>query len=70
MGDVVNLNKFRKQKKRDADRDKAGENRTKFGRNKSDKNKEKQHSDRTEADLSGKKIVEKDNQSQNTENED
>ena len=37
MGKVVNLNKFRKQKTREAAADKAAENRARHGRSKADK---------------------------------
>ncbi|MBL4665792.1 MAG: DUF4169 family protein [Sneathiella sp.] len=70
MGDIVNLNKFRKQKTQTERRGKSAENRIKFGRTKAEKNTEKQRFHKTARELTGKKIVEKDNQSLNTEKED
>jgi len=55
MGDVVNLNKFRKAKNDDQKEKAAAENRRKFGRTKAEKLKEKQKSERNQSELDGKK---------------
>ena len=55
MGDVVNLNKFRKAKASNQDEKAAAENRRKFGRTKSEKLQERQKSERAKSELEGKK---------------
>jgi uncharacterized protein DUF4169 len=55
MGDVVNLNKFRKAKNGDQREKTAAENRRKFGRTKSEKLGEKQKIERAKSELEGKK---------------
>lgn len=46
MTDIVNLNKFRKAKRKDADKKTAAANRAKFGRGKADKDREAAERDR------------------------
>ena len=50
MSNVVNLNKFRKQKSRSADKSRADENAVLHGRRKSDKALDKARSDKTTKD--------------------
>lgn len=54
MGDVVNLNQFRKQRARAASVKKAGENRARFGRTKDEKTRQIAEFDRASRDLDGK----------------
>lgn len=54
MGDVVNLNQFRKQRARAASVKKASENRVRFGRSKDDKTRQVAEFDRASRDLDGK----------------
>lgn len=56
MGDVVNLNQFRKQRARAASAKKAGENRVKFGRTKDEKSRQVAEFDRGHRDLDGKRL--------------
>ena len=56
MGDVVNLNQFRKQRSRTASQKQASENRVKFGRSKDDKTRQIHETDRTSRGLDGKQI--------------
>jgi len=56
MGDVVNLNQFRKQRSRTTSQKQASENRVKFGRSKDDKTRQIRETDRTSRDLDGKQI--------------
>jgi hypothetical protein len=58
MGDVVNLNKFRKAKSKDKKEKKAGENRRKFGLTKAEKTAEQKIRTQTLSDLDGKKLDE------------
>ncbi|WP_299922094.1 DUF4169 family protein [uncultured Pelagimonas sp.] len=53
MAEIVNLNQFRKQKSRDAKRQEADENATKFGRSKTQKTLEKSKQDKAKRDLDG-----------------
>lgn len=55
MGDVVNLNKFRKAKTGGQNEKAAAENRRKFGRTKSEKLREKQKIERAQSELEDKK---------------
>ncbi|MBI1391886.1 MAG: DUF4169 family protein [Alphaproteobacteria bacterium] len=60
MGDIVNLNRFRKSKAR---RDKvtaAAENRVKFGRKKSERNAAKSDAARSNKELDGHRLNDKD----------
>ena len=56
MGDVVNLNQFRKQRSRGASQKRAAENRVKYGRGKDDKTRLTVETDRTSRELDGKHI--------------
>ncbi|WP_169568063.1 DUF4169 family protein [Sneathiella limimaris] len=56
MGDVVNLNKFRKAKAKTDKEQQASENRHKFGRTKQEKSLEKQEQDRQKSSLDGKQL--------------
>lgn len=56
MGDVVNLNKFRKHKANSASEKMANQNRTKFGRTKQQKKNEALIANKSQKELSGKKI--------------
>jgi hypothetical protein len=56
MGDVVNLNRFRKTRDR-AERVKDAEaNRIRFGRTKAEKERDRQEAERKSQDLDGKKL--------------
>jgi hypothetical protein len=56
MGDVVNLNRFRKDRARDADTARAAENRLRFGRRKDEREKTRRESEKTEKDLDNKRL--------------
>jgi hypothetical protein len=56
MGDVVNLNQYRKQRSRVASQKRASENRVRFGRNKDDKTRQSHETERTARDLDGKQL--------------
>ena len=56
MGDVVNLNKFRKARDRKTAEDQAAENRTRFGQPKDVKAKLRTEADQTQKDLHGKRL--------------
>ena len=56
MGDVVNLNRFRKDRARDADTARAAENRLRFGRRKDEREKTRRESEKTEKDLDDKRL--------------
>ena len=56
MGDVVNLNKFRKARDRKVAEDQAAENRTRFGQPKDVKAKLRSEADQTQKDLDGKRL--------------
>lgn len=55
MGDVVNLNRFRKQRRRDEREKQASENRIRFGTPKSETSRQRLEQDRQARDLDGKK---------------
>lgn len=55
MGDVVNLNRFRKQRLRDEREKQASENRVRFGQPKSEATKRRAEQERRARDLEGKK---------------
>lgn len=55
MGDVVNLNQFRKDRAREAERRQARDNRVKFGRTGTDKRADKADREKARRDLEGKK---------------
>lgn len=54
--DIINLNQYRKAKRKDEKRDKAAENRTKFGRTKAEKKAEIKEREKSERLLAGKKL--------------
>lgn len=56
MGDVVNLNQFRKQRSRGTSQKRASENRVKFGRTKTDKSRQAHDAVRADRELDGKLI--------------
>src|SRR5260370_30340613 len=56
MASVVNLNRFRKAKKRAAAERRAAENRTAFGRSKPERKLVEHERDRIDRDLEGKKL--------------
>ncbi len=58
MGDIVNLNKYRKQRQRTEQTEQAAENRVRFGRNKSDRTRTHSEQDRRSRDLEGKRLDE------------
>ena len=61
MGDVVNLNKFRKQQRRSEKENQAAENRTRFGLNKMQKKEIRKKAEKAEKELSGKKLDDPEN---------
>jgi hypothetical protein len=56
MGDVVNLNKFRKTRDRRTAETRAAENRVRFGLSKEAKAKVRTETDQTQKDLDGKRL--------------
>lgn len=56
MGDVVNLNKMRKARERGEAKERAAENRAKFGQPKAIREKQKKETVRAAKDLDGKKL--------------
>ncbi|WP_020043373.1 DUF4169 family protein [Salipiger mucosus] len=58
MSNVINLNRFRKQKARDEKRATADENAAKHGRSKAEKAQERARTERAERDLDGAKLDE------------
>lgn len=56
MGDVVNLNKLRKARDRGEAKERAAENRVKFGQPKAAREKQKKEAARAAKDLDGKKL--------------
>ena len=56
MGDVVNLNHFRKRKERLDGERRAAERRAKTGRKKTDRERARSESERRRNDLDGKRI--------------
>jgi hypothetical protein len=56
MGDVVNLNQYRKQRSRVISQKRASENRVRFGRSKDDKTRQAHDSDRTSRELDSKQL--------------
>ena len=56
MGDIVNLNKYRKQRRRAEQTKQAAENRVRFGRNKSERIRTRSERDRLSRDLDDKRI--------------
>ena len=58
MADIVNLNRFRKMRRKEEREKTAEENRIRFGRTKAEKLRDRQDAERREADLDGKKVEE------------
>ncbi|CAO3429627.1 DUF4169 family protein [Azospirillum doebereinerae] len=56
MGDVVNLNRFRKTRERAERAKEADANRVRFGRTKAEKLRDRQEAERGTQDLDGKKL--------------
>jgi len=56
MGEVVNLNRFRKAREKVEREAQAAANRTKYGRTKDERQRHKDEGVRTAKDLDGKKI--------------
>jgi hypothetical protein len=56
MGDVINLNRFRKQRERTQREAQAAVNRTRFGRTKDEKKRDVDDTKRQDRDLDGKKL--------------
>jgi hypothetical protein len=56
MGDVVNLNKFRKARERQAAENLAAENRVRFGQPKDAKTKLRTEAEQAQKDLDGKRV--------------
>jgi len=56
VGSVVNLNRFRKAKKRSEAERRAAENRVAFGRSKSERRKAQDESERASRDLENKRL--------------
>lgn len=56
MGEIVNLNRFRKQREKDEKARAAAGNRAKFGRTKSEKASEEADAERRETDLDNKQL--------------
>lgn len=56
MGDVVNLNQYRKQRSRASSQKRASENRVRFGRSKDDKTRQSQDAERSSRELEGKQL--------------
>ncbi len=62
MAKIVNLNKFRKAKAHETDRQQASENRVRFGRTKVDKQNDHYAAERRKALLTGKELDKSDAQ--------
>jgi len=56
MAEPINLNKFRKGKRRAEDQKRAAENRIAFGRSNAERDKARRASDQAKRDLEGKKL--------------
>ncbi len=57
MGEVINLNRFRKARGKVEAEKKAEENRVSFGRSKAERRQETLERDRTDQDLDDKKLT-------------
>ena len=55
MGEIVNLNKFRKEKQREAEKRAARDNRVRFGRSGVEKLADRRANEKADATLDGKK---------------
>jgi uncharacterized protein DUF4169 len=56
MGDIVNLSKYRKQRRRADHAKQAAENRTRFGQSKSERARTRSEQERRSGDLDGKRL--------------
>jgi hypothetical protein len=56
MGDVVNLNRFRKVRAREIEERRAGANRLRFGQRKDERERTKRDSEKAEKDLDNKRL--------------
>ncbi len=56
MADVVNLNRYRKQRERDRARKAADENRARFGRSKLERSTTRSDADKAAKDLDDKRL--------------
>jgi hypothetical protein len=56
MADLINLNRFRKARRRTEETKESGENRVRFGRSKEQQRRDQQERDRKAKELDGKKI--------------
>ena len=57
MAEIVNLNRFRKSRQRQEDREKAAENRVRFGRNKGEKAADRQNREQLDRNHQGKELT-------------
>ena len=57
MGEVINLNRFRKARTKADEAKQAEENRVRHGRGKAEKRKTAEEQDRTDRDHDGKKLT-------------
>lgn len=56
MGDIVNLNKYRKRQQRVEQTKQAAENRVRYGRSKPDRANDRAQQDRQTKDIDGKRL--------------
>ncbi|HUK08358.1 MAG TPA: DUF4169 family protein [Stellaceae bacterium] len=56
MGDVVNLNRFRKDRARETEERRAAANRLRFGQRKDERERTKRESQKAEKDLDNKRV--------------
>lgn len=56
MGEIINLNRYRKNRERKESGAQAAENRARFGRSKDDRLREKAEQDRRQTELDNKKL--------------
>jgi hypothetical protein len=56
MGEIINLNRYRKNRERMENDAQAAENRARFGRSKEDRLHDKSEQDRRQSDLDSKKL--------------
>ncbi len=57
MGEVINLNRFRKARAKAEEAKQAEENRVQYGRTKTEKLQSASDKERTDSDLDGKKLT-------------
>jgi len=56
MGDIVNLNKYRKQRRRSDHAKQGAENRVRFGRSKPERTRTRSEQERRRGELEGKRL--------------